>query len=144
MLEDNRHLTQPPTCSNTRRSLLAAIAGVAALAVVPAVEAGERPVTLAEAAAMEFEPWTEGFDLNDPDLRATADHHLLIAHVASGIMLKTKAELITFRREISDEDVGLLMRDLDSAVAFLRTVLGMLEAAEARLFVAEAATATYA
>lgn len=140
MTEAETSVPQPAGISNmSRRSLLGALAGLAAFATAPTAEGVEKPVTLEQAALMDFEPWDaeRTFNINNADLRKVADHHLIVAHAAGGVMCKNKKELIALHKNLPEVD--FLIENLAEAVTFFDTLREMLTAAEARLFVAGAA-----
>jgi hypothetical protein len=104
----------------------------------------ERPATVAEMAAMNFEHWgPEDLEAFKPpsndEFYKMADAHLPTLRIAWLTLAKTKPELVEITRKINNEVGVELMDGFISATAFFKQALTLLEKAEARILCAGSA-----
>lgn len=103
----------------------------------------EKPATVAEMAAIEFEAWQHTQDdwrpPSDEEWTTLAEQHIVVIRIAWAMMLRTKPEFIEELAAIGDEALAETLNHLAETEDFFRGVLGVLEAAHARALSASAA-----
>ena len=105
-------------------------------------KANAKPATLAEMAAVEFEPWNPANGYAVPPMgewRERAEDHLVTVRIAENILYKTKSELKGVLASIDNETGDQLFQSFVSAIEFFTAHKSILEAAEARILAAGAA-----
>jgi hypothetical protein len=103
----------------------------------------DHPMTAAECAAMNFEPWSpEDLEVCKPPSNSEWNRmthpHLVTLRIAWLTLAKTKPELVEMMRKLGENDeAGCAMMDgFIAAIDFFKQVLMMLEKAEARIICA--------
>ena len=111
--------------TTTRRAARGARAGKGA------ARASGRPMTMAGAAALEFEPWEDNGDCSLPKAEEWATM-LFTLRLAWRVMFLSKAQLV---EAISNEEdvMGDLMKDLAGASGALKGLRALVDGAEMRL-----------
>jgi hypothetical protein len=101
--------------------------------------ANDHVCTLAEAAAVDFEPIsTEERDKINSAFDAKVRAHHTTFRISAAVMSRTKEELQSMS-ELSDEDFGRLLESLAAGQEFFRDAADILKSAEMRIFCSLAA-----
>lgn len=127
-----------------RRATLAGVAAAATTTVAamaaPKTGTDDHVLTAEELAAFNIEPWQHGPDDRPPpsgdEWVKMIETHLLVLHMAWGMMFKTKAELMADLERLDNGTGTTLMQGFDAATTFLECMLALLHGAEARILVA--------
>lgn len=102
----------------------------------------ERNATAAEAAAMEFEPWThapgEWTPPTNDEWAAMTNPYLVTVRFAWVMLYKTKGQVAESITGLEDEAGRALMDAFTESLAFFQNMVTVLAAAEARILVAGA------
>jgi hypothetical protein len=123
-IADNQRGTQMTTKPKTRKA--------------PAKYASDHVCTPEEAAALNFEPWKDGYKF--PTREEINNPHLIACRAAYALMFKSKPEIIEIFKRAKDidegEDLHRLYDSLESAQEFFKGMIILLESASARMLVA--------
>jgi hypothetical protein len=97
-----------------------------------------------EAAAIEFEPWTDAPDRWRPpssniEWLSAFDNKIPVLRIAWAVLHKSKPELIEIHRKLSFEEAKSAIDGIDVSASYLEQMLEILNCARARLLTSLAA-----
>lgn len=93
-----------------------------------------RAATDEEAAALEFEPWTEGQDAMKALTNESAVNYAINVRLAYASLFRTKAELIEGMGDLGDESMVELLEAWADTLRFADMVKEVVGSAQARMF----------